>query len=436
MKKVKTRAVFSLLIALALLLGLGVYIFRFARDGADWASFTANRAVYQNGQLARGTITDRNGVVLARADGDARGYAADADTRMSCLHAVGDFAGNIGAGAIQLFSDELVGYNPVSGVYDPGGEGAVVVLSLDAKLCKAANAALAGRNGAVAVCNYETGEILCMVSSPAYDPESVPSVLPEGAYLNRVTGAAYTPGSVFKIVTLAAAIERIPDLKSRSFWCEGETVVDGQIVHCTASHGAQTVEQAFANSCNCAFAELSLELGGDTLAEYADRLGMTQPLALCGSVTAAGNFEKGDAGSTALAWSGIGQSTDLVCPFAMLRLVSAIAGDGIVQEPTLLLDGETKETRLLDTETAELLADDLRYNVVYGYGEWNFPGLALCGKTGTAEVGDGAPHAWFTGFLQDQEHPYAFVVVIEHGGSGIGAAAPVANAVLQEAVKS
>lgn len=436
MKKVKTRAVFSLLIALALLLGLGVYIFRFARDGADWASFTANRAVYQNGQLARGTITDRNGVVLARADGDARGYAADADTRMSCLHAVGDFAGNIGAGAIQLFSDELVGYNPVSGVYDPGGEGPVVVLSLDAKLCKAANAALAGRNGAVAVCNYETGEILCMVSSPAYDPESVPSVLPEGAYLNRVTGAAYTPGSVFKIVTLAAAIERIPDLKSRSFWCEGETVVDGQIVHCTASHGAQTAEQAFANSCNCAFAELSLELGGDTLAEYAGRLGMTEQLSLCGSVTAAGKFEKGESGSTALAWSGIGQATDLVCPFAMLRLMSAIAGDGTVQEPTLLLDGETKETRLLDTETAELLADHLRYNVVYGYGEWNFPGLALCAKTGTAEVGDGVPHAWFTGFLQDQEHPYAFVVVVEHGGSGIGAAAPVANAVLQEAVKS
>ena len=436
MKKVKTRAVFSLLIALALVLGLGVYVFRFARDGEAWASFTANRSVYQDGQLARGTLTDRNGVVLARADGGARSYASDVNTRVSCLHAVGDFSGNIGAGALQLFSDALIGYNPVSGVYDPSGEGPVVALSLDAKLCKAANAALAGRNGAVAVCNYETGEILCMVSSPAYDPEYVPAVLPEGAYLNRVTGAAYTPGSVFKIVTLAAAIERIPDLQNRSFWCEGETLVDGQIVHCTASHGAQTVEQAFANSCNCAFAELSLELGGDTLAEYADRLGMTQPLALCGSVTAAGNFEKGDAGSTALAWSGIGQSTDLVCPFAMLRLMSAIAGDGTVQEPTLLLDRETKETRLLDTETAELLADHLRYNVVYGYGEWNFPGLALCAKTGTAEVGDGAPHAWFTGFLQDQEHPYAFFVVIEHGGSGIGAAAPVANAVLQEAVKS
>ena len=139
-------------------------------------------------------------------------------------------------------------------------------------------------------------------------------------------------------------------------------------------------------------------------------------------------------GSAVLAWSGIGQSTNLVSPYAMLRLVSAVAGNGTVQEPTLLKNGRSAQTRLMKTSTAETVADYMRYNVVNTYGEWNFPGLALCAKSGTAEVGDGSSHAWFTGYLQDKAHPYAFVVVVEHGGSGLGAAAPVANAVLQAAV--
>ena len=77
----------------------------------------------------------------------------------------------------------------------------------------------------------------------------------------------------------------------------------------------------------------------------------------------------------------------------------------------------------------------MNYNVVNSYGEWNFPGLTkLCAKSGTAEVGDGTSHAWFTGFLDDPDHPYAFVVVIENGGGGLRNAGSVANAVLQTAV--
>lgn len=434
MKKVKSRAVSLLIIALALLLGLGLYVYRFARDGEKWAAFTANASVYKDGQIAVGTVTDRNGIVLAQADGETRRYAEDAHVRASCLHAVGDYEGFIGAGALTLFKDKLGGYDLINGTYDPDGRGGEVTLSLDARLCEAAYDALAGRSGAVAVCNYETSEILCMVSTSSYDPLDVPEIVPDGAYVNRVTGAAYTPGSVFKIVTLSAALENIPDLEQRTFWCEGGVTVDGQYVKCTGSHGSQTIEQAFANSCNCAFAQLGLELGADTLAEYAEKYGLTQSLSFCGSATASGRFDTAEDGSTALAWSGIGQSTDLVSPYAMLRLVSAVASGGTVQEPTLLKDGRSVQTRLMKASTAETVADYMRYNVVNTYGEWNFPGLALCAKSGTAEVGDGSSHAWFTGYLQDKAHPYAFVVVVEHGGSGLGAAAPVANAVLQAAV--
>ncbi len=434
MRKLRRRAASALIIACALLFGLAVFVFRFFRDGSKWALSPVDAVYYSGGVLQAGTLTDRNGVVLASSKDGAHTYADEPDTRISCVHSVGDYSGNIGSGALRLFEDELTGYDAVQGAYDDSDEGTVVALSIDASLQKTAYAALGGRSGAVAVCNYKTGELLCMVSSPAYDPVTGAGLDQEGVYVNRVTGAAYTPGSVFKLVTLCAALENIDDLRDRSFFCSGETEIGGITVKCSGVHGAQTIEQAFANSCNCAFAELSLELGAETLAAYAEKLGITADLTLCGSPVVSGSFEQAAAGSATLAWSGIGQSTDLVSPYAMLRLSAAIANGGAVQEPTLLKGGKSARTNVLSSATAKEMEDMLRYNVAYQYGDWNFPGLSLCAKTGTAELGDGTSHAWFTGFLQDEQHPLAFVVVIEHGGSGLRTAAPVANAVLQAAV--
>ena len=101
-----------------------------------------------------------------------------------------------------------------------------------------------------------------------------------------------------------------------------------------------------------------------------------------------------------------------------------------------MLNGSGAEkTPLLSPDTAEQLKSMMNYNVAAAYGEWNYPGLKLCAKSGTAEVGDGTSHAWFTGFLDDAAHPYAFVVLIEHGGGGARNAGPVANAVLQKAIQ-
>ena len=101
----------------------------------------------------------------------------------------------------------------------------------------------------------------------------------------------------------------------------------------------------------------------------------------------------------------------------------------------MLLDGRTEKSNIMSTDTAEKLKAMMHYNVAAAYGQWNFPGLALCAKSGTAEVGDGTSHAWFTGFLDDVEHPWAFVVIIENGGGGARNAGPVANTVLQKAVE-
>lgn len=424
MKKVKRRATAALLIAALLVVGLAVYLVRLADDGGAWAS-------YFSGGTPGGTILDRNGVVLYSSDEDGCSFAEDWSTRVSCYHLLGDPNGNVRTGALRQFRDRLAGYSFVEGATS----GKTISLSVDSTLNVTAYSALAGRSGAVMLMDYTTGEVLCMVSSPGDDPENPSSEPADGTYLNKCLSSSFTPGSVFKLVTLAAAIDNIPDLFERSLWCEGEMIVDGALLTCTGSHGSQTIEQALANSCNCAFGTLALELGPELMAEYAEKLGMTASLQLDGMDVLPGSFTKGGAGSVGLAWSGVGQYEDLVCPYAMLRYVSAIANGGSVYEPTLLGHGSLdRETELLSAETAQRIAEMMNYNVQNAYGSWVFPGLDVSAKTGTAEVGDGTSHAWMTGFLNDPAHPYAFVVILEHAGGGLANAGPVANTVLQAAV--
>lgn len=424
MKKVKRRATAALLIAALLVVGLAVYLVRLADDGGAWAS-------YFSGGTPGGTILDRNGVVLYSSDEDGYSFAEDWSTRVSCYHLLGDPNGNVRTGALRQFRDRLAGYSFVEGATS----GKTISLSVDSTLNVTAYSALAGRNGAVMLMDYTTGEVLCMVSSPGDDPENPSSEPADGTYLNKCLSSSFTPGSVFKLVTLAAAIDNIPDLFERSLWCEGEMIVDGALLTCTGNHGSQTIEQALANSCNCAFGTLALELGPELMAEYAEKLGMTASFQLDGMDVLPGSFTKGEAGSVGLAWSGVGQYEDLVCPYAMLRYVSAIANGGSVYEPTLLGHGSLdRETELLSAETAQRIAEMMNYNVQNAYGSWVFPGLDVSAKTGTAEVGDGTSHAWMTGFLNDPAHPYAFVVILEHAGGGLANAGPVANTVLQAAV--
>lgn len=427
MKKVKNRSWASLLIALLLVVGLAVYLVKLADNGGAWAT-------YFNGGTPGGTILDRNGVTLYSSTEDGVSWAADYTTRLSCYHLIGDSTGNVRTGALRQFRDRLTGYSFISGT----SSGKTLQLTVDSSLNAAAYNALAGRDGAVMLIDYTTGEILCMVSTPADDPSNPSAAPADGTYLNKCLSASFVPGSVYKLVTLAAAIENIPDLFERSFWCDGSSVVGGAVLNCTGSHGSQTIEQALANSCNCAFGEIALELGADTLAEYAEKLGITQELTLDGMTVTPGSFDKAEAGSIGLAWSGIGQYNDLVVPYALVRYVCAIANGGSILEPTLLghgsLDGETE---LLSADTAARIAEMMNNNVQTAYGgQWTFPGLNVSAKTGTAEVGDGTSHAWMTGFLNDPAHPYAFVVLVENAGGGLTNAGPVANQVLQAAVSA
>ena len=448
MKKIEKRAVICLALVVLLTAGILLFVVRFALYGGQWASFAANRHLYNSsGQLSVGRVLDRDGDVLSWVDEDGnRRYYENATVRKATLHVVGDAQGKIGTGALVAFADRLSGYNLLTGAYSLTREGNDLYLTIDARLNYIAYQAMGGKKGAVAVYNYKTGEILCLMSTPTYDPADPPVISDDdpaydGVYLNRALSGVFTPGSIFKTVTLTAAIENIPDLFDRTFTCTGSTQVGGQAVTCPHAHGEMDIGGAFANSCNGVFAQLAAELGSDVMTAYVQKAGLTSRYDVDGISTAAGSFDLTGADDNQLGWAGVGQYNDLVNPCGVMVWMGAIGNGGTAAVPRLVLKTEggmlpelfvEKQTgTLIDAGTAGTLADLMANNVRQTYGSGRFPNMDLCAKSGTGEVGGGkAPNAWFAGFLRNEDAPYAFAVLVEEGGSGADTAGNVAAQVL------
>ena len=295
MKKIERRAIVCCILALLLAAGLGVFLVKYLIHGGSWASSAFNRHLYNSaGQLVVGTVLDRDGDVLSKAENGERTYYDNQTVRRATLRAVGDLQGNIGTGALNAFADKLTGYNLLNGAFG-ADKGAELYLTIDARYNYEAYQALNGHAGTVAVYNYKTGEILCMVSSPSYDPLDVPADIEtndryKGAYLNRFLSSAFTPGSIYKTVTLAAALEKIPDLEARTWTCTGSVQIGDETIVCSGTHGEQHIGDAFANSCNVAFAEIAEELGAETLKAYTEKAGLTDSYSVSGLPTARGSF--------------------------------------------------------------------------------------------------------------------------------------------------
>lgn len=449
MKKIERRTLVCLALALCLAAGMCVFIGKYLLYGGSWASSAFNRHLYNtDGQLASGTVLDRDGDVLSTVTEDGkRTYYDNVDVRKATLHAVGDLQGNIGTGALNAFADQLTGYSLLNGAFGADA-GSDLYLTIDARYNYEAYQALGGHAGTVAVYNYKTGEILCMVSAPSYDPLNVPADIEtndryKGAYINRFLSSTFTPGSIYKTVTLMAALEEIPDLAQRTWTCEGSVQIGEETIICSGTHGQQDIGDAFANSCNVAFAQIAAELGADTLQKYTEQAGLTDSYSVNGLPTASGTFQWDGITDGQLGWAGVGQGQDQVNPCAMMVYMGAIASGGKAAEPYLIeksvsalglpsLPHFTRKTgRLIASDTAATMADMMAENVQKTYGASRFPNMDICAKSGTAEVGEGkTPHAWFTGFLRGGDTPYAFIALVENGGGGSAVAGTVASRVL------
>ncbi|MBQ0004976.1 MAG: penicillin-binding protein [Clostridiales bacterium] len=439
MKKLERRAAICLALAAVLFLGIVYFGWKFVTHGGEWASFYGNTQIYTNGMINRGTIYDRNGELLLNCTPDGIQYSSDSAIRKSTVHAVGDPKGNVATGAINMWKDQLIGYDILNGTYDTTSEGKSITLTIDSKANKTAYNALNGREGTVGVFNYKTGEVMCMVSTPTFDPAGTePSDPNSSVYFNTFLMGTLTPGSTFKLVTAAAAYDTLDDIGSFGFTCDGTNTYEGEKIKCTSNHGHVNFETALAKSCNGAFGSLTRQVGPATMGEYVKELGFTDSINVDGIETAAGSFTFPENSPIDLSWAGIGQYQDLVNPCAMMVYVGSIANEGEAVEPTLLKGSNFLDRissgkslgRYLDKNTADKLKQMMKYDVQMTYGEGNFPGLDIYAKSGTAEVGTSKSNSWFVGFIDDPKHPYAFVVWIKGAGTGYTAAGPVARNVL------
>jgi peptidoglycan glycosyltransferase len=431
---------FFILLFVVLIVYMGYSVIR---NGATWYATPYNPRIASARQnINGGTIYDRNGIALAWSEGTTRKYHENKAMRRACSHVIGDIHGKT-IGAETTFAKYLYGLEEdvstlleqiLSGE-ETGGQGQDIALTIDAALSEYIYKKMDGRRGSVVVLNYKTGEILASVSILTFDPLTVKTEeLEDSALVDRATMGRYPPGSIMKIVTASAAVEQRLDL---TYTCTGSDTIGGQAVTCTKEHGTQNLEEAFANSCNTYFANLSVKLGGSTLKKQAEKFGFNRSFDYSDLTLYRSNFEisseKGD-----IAWAGIGQYNDLVTPMHAALMAAAVANDGVMPEPRLLKSvggsevshwGLDKSTKVLSRETASSIKQMMGKVVQSGTGTSAAIGkAAVYGKTGTAEyTEDGVikNHSWFVGFL-GEDYPYAVAVLFEGAGYGSAHAAPVA----------
>lgn len=447
MLKQERRAKICILLILLLAAGIIFFLYTYFSNSHEWATFYGNTQIYTDGVINRGIVTDRNGVELLRCSKDGFYYNDDYSIRVSTAHSVGDVNGNVPSGAISKYKSELIGYDVVNGTFDVNAEGKEIALTLDSNVCKTAYEALDGRTGTVGVFNWKTGEILCLVSTPSFDPQDLSSDdSDDSRFFNNFIDGTMIPGSTFKLVTSAAVIDNMPDRKSFEFDCDGVNQY-GQSeetqIRDVYAHGTVDFKDALAKSCNGAFGKLTRALRPEVMNEYVKKTGLTKSIDINGIKTAEGSFEFPEDNDLRLSWAGIGQAKDLVNPCAMMVYMGAIAHNGKAVRPTIIknstflhgISGGGSLGRYLERRTARELKEMMKYNVTSNYGEENFEGLDIYAKSGTAENSEGYSDAWFVGFINNRKSPYAFVVWVKNGGFGSETAAPIANAVLQEMVE-
>jgi peptidoglycan glycosyltransferase len=309
-----------------------------------------------------------------------------------------------------------------------------------------------GSAGAAVVMNYKTGEVLGMVSLPAFDPNNVEAVSeddPNTPFWNRVTQAKYPPGSTFKIITMASALLNIPDITSRTFICTGQLPVLNDVItdFGDAVHNDRTLTQAFTVSCNNIFASIALELTDDRLRKTAEAFGFNDNFLFKDLVVENSVYPTTGRDKLQIAWSGAGQGKVETTPLHMCMVAAAVANDGVMMEPGLIKavvneNGVSRKEytpkvyrRAIPEDIAQFIKTAMRTVTISGTGvNAQVDGLKVCGKTGSAEATIDhvdVVHGWYVGFLDEPDLPYAVSVIVERGESGSGSAAPIAKQIFQ-----
>lgn len=331
-------------------------------------------------------------------------------------------------------------------------EGNTVVTTIDMGLQTKAYEVLSGYAGAVAVMEVKSGRLLALASTPSYDPNEVEASWEElikradAPLYNRVQNGLYPPGSIFKTVTLLAYLLEHEE-GDFSCVCEGTARIRNTTVNCYdgKAHGEQTLQEAFANSCNVAFAMMGQEISDAAYQAVEERLGFGQTWMGELSYTADKFRIDTETADAVRVQASFGQGETLMTPYHAVMLTAAIANGGVLQMPylteqVLTCDGELvaefsspEAKRLMSEEESELLT---RYMVAASetkMAEMTAAGITVAGKTGSAEYSETMPaHSWYICFAPAKDPQIAICVLMESVGTGSKYALPAARELLKE----
>lgn len=309
--------------------------------------------------------------------------------------------------------------------------------TLDARVQRAVEEVLDRRGidrAAVVVLDALTSEILAMASRPEFDQNHPELSLEaeDSPFVNRAI-SAFAPGSVFKTVIAALALERRDVDPAETFTCTGEVRVGDRVIACGASqggHGQVTVKEALALSCNSALIQIGMRIPAPAIVDFIKTCGFGRRTGIPLEDEAAGvlpdpwEMYAGDVANLC-----IGQGRLSVTPLQVASFFASLAADGVYSKPRLLLEHGSRDTkRLMSKETAATIMEALVLATRKGTGQAAWIRVyGSAGKTGTAETGRGRgiSHAWFCGFVPVLAPRYVIVVMVEEGGDGPSVAAPV-----------
>ncbi len=332
-----------------------------------------------------------------------------------------------------------------------------IMTTLDLNLQKAAEKVLADAEakGVIIITDPGTGEILASASSPVFNPYRIAEYLESDGkeLLNKAVGCQYPPGSVFKIIVAAAALENEVAAPDTLFLCRGFYETAGLRVKCSTGgangHGEISFTRAFADSCNSVFVQIGEMVGGEEILTVARNFGLGEE-----AVSGMSGQEKGrlpateDSLGAGIGNLSIGQGKMLVTPMQVARINNIIASGGFDAELTLVLGvidesknilriPSKKRRRVISKDTARALRLMMTETVKNGTADnLILPvSLSAAGKTGSAEAGirgNSEVHSWFVGFVPSINPKYAVTVFVEGGGAGRKSAVPLFSDLLQQ----
>jgi len=344
-----------------------------------------------------------------------------------------------------------------------------VYLTIDLEMQKIAEEKLGQKKGVVLIGDYETGEILTLVSHPSFNPNLFSWGVSEDEWSklvqdpgdpleNRALRGEYSPASTFKIIVTAAALEDNIIGKEDTFFCGGELPVGNRIFKCwkEEGHGSMDLEQAIIDSCNIFFYQLGLKIGMDKIIQYSRlfELGEITGIDLVSEKNGLLPTRDWKLKTKGEAWYpgdtanlSIGHGFILVTPVQMLRVIAAVANGGSLIDPYLVKEIVDSQGKVVDSFSPgrgkkipisssifDFLGKSLRGVVREGTG-WRAENkiVKIAGKTGTAESSDEErPHNWFIGYTLPDDARLAIVVLIEHREEEISIAAQIAGEILSQ----